>query len=86
MYELVRTEATHHVHALADTLSKWLGSIIRMWLFLKNKGITEEVHRKIKGIQRRAYGYLGLPQTNSKAPYSQIRARALRASLAPPRA
>lgn len=55
--ELMRTEATHHFHALADTLSKWFEPIIRMWRFSKSNGITEGFHRKIKGIQRRGYGY-----------------------------
>lgn len=55
--DLMRTEATHHFQALADTLSKWFEPIIRMWRFSKNNGITEGFHRKIKGIQRRGYGY-----------------------------
>lgn len=53
----MRTEATRHFHTLADTLSKWFEPIIRMWRFSKNNGITEGFHRKIKGIQRRGYGY-----------------------------
>ena len=28
-----------------------------MWRFSKSNGITEGFHRKIKGIQRRGYGY-----------------------------
>ncbi len=55
--EQMRTEATRHFHTLADTLSKWFEPIIRMWRFSKNNGITEGFHRKIKGIQRRGYGY-----------------------------
>ena len=55
--ELMRTESTHHFHTLAETLSKWFEPIIRMWRFSKNNGITEGFHRKIKGIQRRGYGY-----------------------------
>lgn len=55
--ELMRTESTHHFHTLAETLSKWFEPIIRMWRFSKNNGITERFHRKIKGIQRRGYGY-----------------------------
>ena len=30
---------------------------IRMWRFTKNNGITEGFHRKMKLIQRLAYGY-----------------------------
>ncbi len=55
--EQMRSEATKHFHALAKTLSNWFEPIIRMWHFSKNNGITEGFHRKIKGIQRRGYGY-----------------------------
>lgn len=55
--EQMRSEATKHFHALAKTLSNWFEPIIRMWRFSKNNGITEGFHRKIKGIQRRGYGY-----------------------------
>ena len=42
---------------LAETISKWFAPIIRMWRFTKNNGITEGFHRKMKLIQRMAYGY-----------------------------
>jgi|GEM_PF-5482750 len=42
---------------LAETISKRFAPIIRMWRFTKNNGITEGFHRKMKLIQRRAYGY-----------------------------
>ncbi len=42
---------------LAKTISKWYEPIIRMWRFTKNNGITEGFHRKMKLIQRRAYGF-----------------------------
>ena len=42
---------------LAETISEWFAPIIRMWRFTKNNGITEGFHRKMKLIQRRAYGY-----------------------------
>ncbi|MBR5894969.1 MAG: transposase, partial [Akkermansia sp.] len=51
------TEATRQFHTLDDTLSKWFEPIIRMWRFSKNNVITEVYHSKIKGIQRRGYGY-----------------------------
>ncbi len=31
--------------------------LVRMWRFTKNNGITEGFHRKMKLIQRRAYGF-----------------------------
>ena len=42
---------------LAETLSSWIEPIARMWRFTKNNGITEGFHRKMKLIQRRAYGF-----------------------------
>jgi transposase len=43
--------------ALAKTLASWQEEIARMWRFTKNNGITEGFHRKMKLIQRRAYGF-----------------------------
>ena len=42
---------------LAQTLSDWREEIGRMWRFSRNNGITEGFHRKMKLIQRRAYGF-----------------------------
>ena len=42
---------------LGKTLYKWRDEIVRMWRFTKNNGITEGFHRKMKLIQRRAYGF-----------------------------
>ena len=42
---------------LAKTLSDWIDEIVRMWRFTRNNGITEGFHRKMKLIQRRAYGF-----------------------------
>jgi len=42
---------------LAKTLSDWTEEIVRMWRFSRNNGITEGFHRKMKLIQRRAYGF-----------------------------
>ena len=42
---------------LAKSLSEWLEEIVRMWRFTRNNGITEGFHRKMKLIQRRAYGF-----------------------------
>jgi transposase len=47
-FELART--------LAKTLQDWSEEIVRMWRFTRNNGITEGFHRKMKLIQRRAYG------------------------------
>lgn len=42
---------------LARTLLDWQEPIACMWRFVKNNGITEGFHRKMKLIQRRAYGF-----------------------------
>lgn len=42
---------------LGRTIRQWFEPIIRMWRFSKSNGITEGFHRKMKVIQRRAYGY-----------------------------
>lgn len=42
---------------LAQTLQQWAEPIACMWRFSKNNAITEGFHRKMKLIQRRAYGF-----------------------------
>lgn len=42
---------------LAKTLEKWKEPIAAMWRFTKTNSITEGFHRKMKLIQRRAYGF-----------------------------
>jgi transposase len=42
---------------LGRTLHQWREEVVRMWRFTKNNGITEGFHRKMKLIQRRAYGF-----------------------------
>jgi len=42
---------------LAQTLQSWAEPIACMWRFSKNNAITEGFHRKMKLIQRRAYGF-----------------------------
>ncbi|HBD9373255.1 TPA: transposase, partial [Legionella pneumophila] len=43
--------------ALGKTFCQWKEEIVRMWRFRKSNGITEGFHRKMKLIQRRAYGF-----------------------------
>jgi len=43
--------------SLAHTLRSWAEPIACMWRFSRNNGITEGFHRKMKLIQRRAYGF-----------------------------
>ena len=42
---------------LGKTFYQWKEEIVRMWRFTKSNGITEGFHRKMKLIQRRAYGF-----------------------------
>ena len=53
----MKCDAPQEFSDLAETISDWFTPIIRMWRFTKNNGITEGFHRKMKLIQRRAYGY-----------------------------
>ena len=39
------------------TLENWQAEIGRMWRFSRSNGITEGFHRKMKLIQRRAFGF-----------------------------
>ena len=57
MMKIMKYEAPTEFGKLAETISEWFAPIIRMWRFTKNNGITEGFHRKMKLIQRRAYGY-----------------------------
>lgn len=45
------------LQTLANTLDDWIEPIACMWRFARNNGITEGFHRKMKLIQRRAYGF-----------------------------
>ncbi|WP_143145550.1 transposase, partial [Desulfovibrio litoralis] len=42
---------------LGKTLESWQEEVACMFRFVKNNGITEGFHRKMKLIQRRAYGF-----------------------------
>lgn len=57
MMDLLTHEAPPEMQKIALTIRNWFAPIIRMWRFLQNNGITEGFHRKMKLIQRRAYGY-----------------------------
>ena len=53
----LRISGFESLNTLGNTLWKWKDEIARMWRFTKNNGITEGFHRKMKLIQRRAYGF-----------------------------
>jgi transposase len=54
--EQLRSSSFPEAQTLGKTLHDWQEEIVRMWRFSKNNGITEGFHRKMKLIQRRAYG------------------------------
>ena len=53
----LQTSGLEILQTLGRTLDKWKDEIGRMWRFSKSNGITEGFHRKMKLIQRRAYGF-----------------------------
>ena len=55
--EQLRQSGFAPLATLAHTLASWSKEIACMWRFTKNNGITEGFHRKMKLIQRRAYGF-----------------------------
>jgi transposase len=57
MIKQLKDSPFKHLQTLGKTLYNWREEIVRMWRFTKNNGITEGFHRKMKLIQRRAYGF-----------------------------
>lgn len=57
MVESLKHSPFKALKTLGRTLYQWREEIIRMWRFSKSNGITEGFHRKMKLIQRRAYGF-----------------------------
>jgi transposase len=57
MVKELKHSAFQHLRTLGNTLFKWREEVVRMLRFTKNNGITEGFHRKMKLIQRRAYGF-----------------------------
>ena len=55
--QTLRESGLEAAQTLAKTLTDWIEEIARMWRFTRNNGITEGFHRKMKLIQRRAYGF-----------------------------
>ena len=57
MIESMKDSPFKHLATLGKTFDKWKDEIACMWRFSKSNGITEGFHRKMKLIQRRAYGF-----------------------------
>jgi transposase len=54
---MLKESGFEFMRTLGKTLERWQEEIATMWRFTKNNGITEGFHRKMKLIQRRAYGF-----------------------------
>jgi transposase len=57
MIEQLKQSPFKRLASLGKTFYQWREEIVRMWRFTKSNGITEGFHRKMKLIQRRAYGF-----------------------------
>ena len=57
LIETLKASGFKPIVRLAKTLAEWDEPIVCMWRFSKSNGITEGFHRKMKLIQRRAYGF-----------------------------
>jgi len=57
LIQTLRESGLEAALTLAKTLSDWSEEIVRMWRFTRNNAVTEGFHRKMKLIQRRAYGF-----------------------------
>ena len=55
--EMLQTSPFKSMQTLGRTLEKWLNPVVRMFRFYRSNGILEGFHRKMKLIQRRAYGF-----------------------------
>ena len=55
--ETLKASGFEDCEKLGRTLESWQEEIGRMWRFSRSNGITEGYHRKMKLIQRRAFGF-----------------------------
>lgn len=55
--ELLSTTPFRPLKALSKSLKAWLNPIARMFRYDRSNGVVEGFHRKMKLIQRRAYGF-----------------------------
>jgi len=55
--ELLKQSPFPSMQTLGKTFKKWLNPIAQMFRYYKSNGVVEGYHRKMKLIQRRAYGF-----------------------------
>jgi len=58
--QLLRESPFQPLRTLGNSLKKWINPIGRMLRFDRSNGVVEGFHRKMKLIQRRAYGFRNL--------------------------
>ena len=56
-YDELKNSHFPYLVTLGQTIDDWKHEIAAMWRFTKTNSITEGFHRKMKLIQRRAYGF-----------------------------
>ncbi|WP_139167599.1 transposase, partial [Desulfuromusa kysingii] len=55
--DMLKASPFRPLQTLGKSLTNWLTAIARMFRYYKSNGIVEGFHRKMKLIQRRAYGF-----------------------------
>lgn len=55
--EILKTSPFKPMQTLAKSFTSWLNPIVRMFRYYRSNGVVEGFHRKMKLIQRRAYGF-----------------------------
>jgi transposase len=55
--EMLHASKFRPMQTLGKTLRNWINPVVRMFRFYRSNGILEGFHRKMKLIQRRAYGF-----------------------------
>lgn len=55
--EMLKESPFRPMRTLGKTIASWLDEIARMFRYYRSNGIVEGFHRKMKLIQRRAYGF-----------------------------
>ncbi|ACD96586.1 ISL3 family transposase [Trichlorobacter lovleyi] len=55
--QLLKTSPFRPMKTLGKSITSWIDAIARMFRYYRSNGIVEGFHRKMKLIQRRAYGF-----------------------------
>jgi transposase len=55
--QMLKASPFRPMKTLGKSITSWLDAIARMFRYYRSNGIVEGFHRKMKLIQRRAYGF-----------------------------